>query len=64
MHPLFGDFSDNGAINEVKVYSRALTDLEIKKILIALGVFAVESHDKLAVTWGTIQKVNDYFAEQ
>ena len=33
-----GNFSDNGAINEVKVYSRALTDLETKKILIALGV--------------------------
>ena len=46
----------NGSIDEVKMWSVALTAAEIKKNMDE--ALAVEAHDKLATTWGKIKSRN------
>ena len=43
----------NGSIDEVKMWSVALTAAEVKKNMDE--ALAVEAHDKLATTWGKIK---------
>lgn len=43
-----------GAIDEVRIYNKALTEVEINQAL--EGPAAVQLEDKLAVTWGMIKK--------
>jgi hypothetical protein len=46
----------NGSIDEVKMWSVALTAAEVKKNMDE--ALAVETHDKLATTWGKIKSRN------
>lgn len=43
-----------GAIDDVRIYNSVLTEAEVLKIMIQ-AVTAVESHGKLASTWGSIK---------
>jgi len=46
-----------GGMDEVMLFNRALTDSEIKEIMVgALTTTAVDSHGKLAQTWGSLKK--------
>lgn len=45
-----------GAIDEVALYNRVLTEAEIKRDMEAVGGAPVESQGKLALTWGGIKE--------
>ena len=45
----------NGAIDEVRIYNRALSVSEIKQIMQATDL-AVDALDKLTVTWGVLKR--------
>ena len=44
-----------GAIDEVRIYDRALSDAEVKKNFTATGVAVESSTEKLPFTWGEIK---------
>jgi len=50
-------YSFQGAIDEVVVYKRALTEDEIQRVM-QIGPMSVTAAGKLAVTWGKIKSVN------
>ena len=45
-----------GAMDEVRIYNRALTDQEVQQNFESRGMAAVEGRDKLSVTWGVIKE--------
>jgi len=45
-----------GAIDEVAIYDRALTENEVIQNFKSTRFFAVDAYDKLATTWGNIKK--------
>ena len=47
-----------GAIDEVAIYNRVLSDAEIMRDMEAVGGAAVEASGKLASTWGELKKRN------
>ena len=49
------NYTFNGAIDEVVIYSRALDAAEISQVMETGPLLAVDVKDKLAVTWGNIK---------
>ena len=45
----------NGTIDEVRIYSRALSEGEVKQNMASGGLSAVDPADKLALTWGNVK---------
>lgn len=47
----------NGAVDEVAIFNRALSDDEVKELMEGLGqlVYPVDPRSKLAVTWGEVK---------
>ena len=53
---LASDQSFMGIIDDVKLYNRALSQLEIQSIVTGKNMMAVDSSGKLAITWGAIKE--------
>ena len=49
-----------GAMDEVRVYSRALTEAEIRQNFASQGVTAVHPTGKLSLTWGKLKASQSY----
>jgi len=53
---LFGNHWDfPGAVDEVRIYNRALSDAEVKKNFASAGAAVEYSIEKLSLTWGKIK---------
>ena len=52
----FGDSWDFiGAVDEVRLYNRALSDDEVKRNFAAEGLAVANASDKLALSWGEVK---------
>ena len=49
-----------GAMDEVRVYSRALTEAEIRQNFASQGVAAVHPTGKLSLPWGKLKASQSY----
>ena len=52
-----GGYFVNGVLDELKIYSKALTDAEVQKNFTAKGL-AVQPQDKLPTIWGALKRQN------